>query len=136
MAEEGRPLPTLDVETRPFWEACKRHELLVQRCNDCGKFQYYPRAVCCHCLSTNLEYRKASGKGKVYTYSVVYINRAPGWDDKTPYVVAYVELEEGVRMMTNIVGCDPETVKIDMPVEVTFEDLSEEVALPVFKPAS
>lgn len=72
----------------------------------------------------------------MYTYSVVHVNRTPEWADKVPYVVAYVELEEGVRMFSNIVGCDSQDVRIGMPVEVTFEDLSEETSVPLFRPAS
>ncbi len=74
--------------------------------------------------------------GTVYTYSIVHVNRTPEWADKVLYVVAYVELEEGVRMFSNILGCDSQDVRIDMPVEVTFEDLSEETSVPLFRPAS
>lgn len=136
MAQEDLLLPTVNRETEPFWEACRRHELLLKRCRECGRFHYYPRAICPHCLSLETEWVKAIGRGRVYTFTVTYQNRHWAFKDKTPYVLAYVELEEGVRMMTNIVQCRPEEVHIGMPVEVVFEDLADRIALPKFKPSS
>jgi hypothetical protein len=130
----AKPLPRIDEESKGFWEACQRHELYVQKCRDCGAFRYYPRAVCPSCLSSNTEWVLSSGKGTVYTFTVTYQNQAPGFRDELPYVLAYVELEEGVRMLTNIVGCPPEHVRIGMPVQVTFEDVTSEVSIPKFKP--
>ncbi|RMF85370.1 MAG: Zn-ribbon domain-containing OB-fold protein [Nitrospinota bacterium] len=135
MATYQKPLPVVDEESRPYWEACKRHELVIQRCKDCGTFRFYPRALCGECLSGNTEWVRASGKGTVYTFTVTYQNRGAGFRDELPYILAYVELEEGVRMLTNIVDCPPEKVRIGMPVEVTFEDVTEEITLPKFRPA-
>ena len=131
-----KPLPRIDEESKGFWEACQRHELYLQRCGDCGAFRYYPRALCPSCLSDRIEWVRSSGQGTIYTFTVVYQNLAPGFRDELPYVLAYVELEEGVRMLTNIVGCPPEAVRIGMPVEVIFEDVTPAVTLPKFKPVT
>ena len=131
-----KPLPRIDEESKGFWEACQRHELYLQRCGECGAFRYYPRALCPSCLSDRTEWVPSSGKGTIYTFTVVYQNLAAGFRDELPYVLAYVELEEGVRMLTNIVGCPPEAVRIGMPVEVVFEDVTPAVTLPKFKPVS
>ena len=130
----AKPLPRIDEESKGFWEACQRHELVLQRCRDCGKFRYYPRALCPHCLSDRTEWVLSSGRGTVYTFTVTHQNQAPGFRDSLPYVMAYVELDEGVRMLTNIVDCDPAHVKIGMPVQVVFEDATPEVTVPKFKP--
>jgi uncharacterized OB-fold protein len=127
-----RPLPRIDEETRGFWEACARHELYLQRCGDCGRFRHPPRALCPACLSSRIEWVRASGRGTVYSFTVTHQNQAPGFRERLPYVLAYVELEEGVRIMTNVVGCAPEAVHIGMPVEAAWEDVTAEVSLPVF----
>jgi uncharacterized OB-fold protein len=131
----GKPLPQVDEESRGYWEACKRHELYLQRCGECGALRFYPRALCPSCLSETTEWVRSEGKGTVYTFTVTHQNQAPGFRDALPYVLAYVELEEGVRMLTNIVGCAPDEVRIGMRVEVVFEDVSEEMALPKFGPS-
>src|SRR5215470_4559695 len=130
-----RPVPRIDEESRGFWEACRRHELRIQKCRSCGTFRYYPRAVCPKCLSSETEWVLSSGKGTVYTFSVTHQNQAPGFRESLPYVLAYVELAEGVRLLTNIVDCDPAAVKIGMPVEVVFDDVTADATLPKFKPA-
>ena len=129
-----KPLPRLDEESKGFWEGCQRHELYLQRCRGCGTLRYYPRALCPHCLADDPEWVLSSGRGSVYTYTVCYQNQAAGFRDELPYVLAYVELDEGVRMLTNIVGCRPEGVHIGMRVEVSFDDVTPEVSLPKFKP--
>jgi uncharacterized OB-fold protein len=139
MADEKKykkPVPRIDEESKGFWEACQRHELYVQKCGACGVLRYYPRALCPTCLSDAVEWVLSSGRGTVYTYTVTYQNQANGFRDELPYVLAYVELDEGVRMLSNIIGCAPEDVKIGMPVEVSFDDVTAEVTLPKFKPRS
>jgi uncharacterized protein len=130
-----KPLPRIDEESKGFWEACQRHELYIQKCRTCGARRYYPRALCPACLSNQIEWVLSSGQGTVYTYTVTYQNQSAGFRDELPYVLAYVELEDGVRLLTNIVGCPPDAVRIGMPVEVTFEDVTPEVTLPKFRPA-
>jgi uncharacterized OB-fold protein len=130
-----KPLPRVDEESKGFWEGCRRHELYLQRCAACTTLRYYPRALCPRCLSERVEWVRASGDGTVYTFTITYQNQAPGFRDALPYVMAYVELDEGVRMLTNIVGCAPAEVRIGMPVRVVFEDLTPEVTIPTFAPA-
>lgn len=135
VSEYRKPLPTITTESRPFWEACRQHQLLVQRCRGCGALQYYPRGACARCWSEELEWRKSSGRGRVYTFTVTHRTQTQGFKDEVPYVLAYVELEEGVQVLTNLVGCAPEEVQIGMPVAVAFEDVSDETSIPRFAPA-
>ncbi|MDG2307026.1 MAG: Zn-ribbon domain-containing OB-fold protein [Candidatus Binatia bacterium] len=130
----GKPVPRADEESKGYWEACRRHELRVQRCRSCSQLRFYPRAVCPACMSGDVEWALCSGRGEVYTFTVTHQNHSPGFRESLPYVLAYVELEEGVQMLTNIVDCPPDDVKIGMPVEVTFEDVTDEIAIPRFRP--
>lgn len=130
----SRPLPRVDEESKGYWEAAARHELYVQRCRACGRVRHYPRALCPACLAGDPEWVLSSGRGTVYTYTVTYQNLAPGFRERVPYVLAYVDLDEGVRVLTHIVGCPPDAVRVGLPVEVTFDDLSAELALPAFRP--
>ena len=134
MAEYGKPVPRPDHVTREFWDAAKKHQLLIQHCRDCGAHQFLPQSCCRGCLSEEIEWVEAKGKGKIYSYTI--INRPPTkrFQGDVPYTVALVELDEGVRMMTNVVGIDPQQVRIDMAVEVVFEDISPEISLPKFRP--
>jgi uncharacterized OB-fold protein len=134
MKKYDKPLPQPTAWSKPFWEGCKRHELLIQKCKDCRSLIFYPKLFCPKCLSTKFEWIKASGKGKVYTYTVVQSYPPSEFAGEVPYAVGVVILEEGVRLMSNIVGCSPEAVKCDMPVEVVFDDVTEEITLPKFKP--
>ena len=136
MAEKySKPLPRIDEESKGYWEACQRRELVIQRCGACGVLRHYPRALCPRCLSDAVEWVRCSGRGTVYTFTVTHQNQAPGFRDALPYVLAYVELDEGVRLLTNIVECAPEAVRIGMAVEVVFEDATPAVTLPKFRPA-
>jgi len=131
----AKPLPHIDEESRPFWEALQRHELYIQKCRDCGDLRYHPRALCTNCLSSRTEWLRSKGNGKIYTFTVTNQNQAPGFRESLPYVMAWVELDEGVKMLTNIVDCPPQEVKIGMPVEAVFEDVTPEVTLVKFRPA-
>jgi hypothetical protein len=139
MADEPKkylkPLPQIDEENRPWWEALKRHELYIQKCEQCGTLRHYPRAQCTKCLSSGTQWIRCSGKGTIWTYTVTNQNQAAGFRDSLPYVMAWVDLAEGVKMMTNIIDCPPEQVKIGMPVEVVYEDVTPEVTLAKFRPA-
>lgn len=134
MANYTKPIPAPNKETQKFWEGCKRGELMIPQCGDCGAYHFYPRALCPACLSSNLDWVAASGKGKVHTFSVVH--RAPSEPFKAdvPYTIALLELDEGVRMMSNIIHCKPEAVRIGMEVRVVFEEITEAIALPKFEP--
>ncbi len=134
MPDYNKPLPYVHEETRPFWEGTKRHELYLQKCLDCGKFRFYPRSICPHCFSYNTEWTKVSGKGKIYSFTVAHRAGSPSFRADVPYSIAIIELEEGVRMMSNIVECRNEDLSIDMPVEVVFDDVTPEITLPKFRP--
>jgi len=138
MAETAykKPIPHVDEESKGYWEACRRHELVLQRCGACHTLRYYPRAVCPECMSSEVTWERMSGRGTVYTFTATYQNQSPGFRDELPYVLAYVTLDEGVQMLTNIVGCPADQVKIGMPVEVTFEDVNDHIAIPRFKPVA
>ena len=135
MTTWNKPLPTVSGETKPFWDACRRGQLLIQKCDRCGEFQFYPRGICANCWSEDIRWVTASGKGTVWTFTVTYQNRTPGFAEDVPYVLALVELEEGVRMFTNIIECQPRDVSIGMPVEVTFVQANNQISVPYFKPA-
>ena len=136
MPEWNKPLPTIVGETKPFWDSCRQGKLLLQKCERCAEYQFYPRGICANCWSNEIRWVQSSGKGTVWTFTVTHQNRTTGFAEEVPYVLALVELEEGVKMFTNIVDCDPGQVKIGMPVEVTFVQANEQVTIPYFKPAS
>ena len=137
MADPGaykKPLPKIDEESKGFWEACRRHEFALQRCRNCGELRYYPRAVCPECMSGEVEWIVASGRGEVYTFTATHQNQMPGFREDLPYVLAYVKLDEGLLVLTNVVECPVDRVRIGMPVEVVFEDVNDEIAIPRFRP--
>ena len=125
-----KPFPLPDADTAPFWDAVTAGRLDVQRCQSCGRHVFYPRSLCPHCGGADLEWVTVSGRGTVYSYTVVH--RAPAeFEAEAPYVVALVELEEGVRMLTRLIDVEPAAVGVGMPVEVA---LSGEPRLPYFRP--
>ena len=131
-------LPVADVESAPYWDATAEGKLLIKHCTACDRAFFYPRAHCPRCWSMETEWREASGDGTVYTFTVIQQNDLPPFRDRLPYVVAIVELAEGVRMTTNIEGCAPEDVRCGMPVKVAFREEPHDdgsVHLPVFRPA-
>lgn len=131
-------LPVPDPETQPYWDAARQGRLMIKECRACRRPYFYPRAHCPRCQSTDTVWREASGRGTVYTFTVVLQNDLPPFRDRVPYVVAIVELEEGVRMTSNIEGCPPEEVRCGMPVVVAFrreQRDAETVAIPIFRPA-
>ena len=128
MAETRKiPSPVVTVETQAFWNAAREGRFVVPTCAGCGKAHWYPRAICPFCDSAKVEWRAASGKGAIYTFSVM--RRA-----KEPYVIAYVTLAEGPTMMTNIVDCNVDALHIGQPVMVTFVPTEGGPPVPMFKP--
>ena len=136
MSEYNKPLPEITPESRGFWEGCKRHELLIQRCRECGTFRHYPRLMCPNCGSWDTEWFRVSGKGRVYTWTLAVQPFHPGFAEDVPYAAVVVELDEGVRMVANIIDTNPEDLYIGMPLEVVFDDVTEEVTLPRFRRSS
>ena len=132
---EGFPLmrPLVDFDNQGFWDGVKRHQLVFQKCKDCGTFVHPPRPMCPKCQSLNKEWSPSSGKGHIYSWVTVTYDKAGYPAIKVPYAVVLVELEEGVRVVSNVVGMKPEEVHIGMPVEVVFDDINEELTLFKFK---
>ena len=134
MSGVEKPVPTIHSWTAPYWKGAKEGKLIIQRCRDCKKHIFYPRIWCPFCMSDQIDWVNASGKGKIYSYTVVQNNPPSAFVKDLPFTIAIVRLEEGVQMLTNIVGCDPQEVKCDMPVEVIFEKYNDEITLPKFRP--
>ena len=121
-----------DSDSRPYWEGLAQGELRIQRCDSCGRAVFYPRSLCPHCHAENLSWIVASGRGTIYSYTVAH--QAFGvFAEEAPFIVAIIELEEGVRMMSRIVGEPRERVAIGLPVQVTFEAVGEDLTLPYFR---
>ena len=133
MMTYDKPLPHPNADDKPFWEGCQEHQLRFQKCQSCGLVRWPPSIICPMCYSYDTEWIVAAGKGTVYTFVVYHQAYHPAFESELPYVTAVVELEEGPHMLTNIVGCNPDEIKCDMPVEVAWEDISEEFSLPKFK---
>lgn len=130
-----KPLPVVDPESAPYWAALKERRLILKHCRDCGRHHFYPRALCPHCHSDALEWSDARGTGSIYSYTVARRPAGPAFKADAPYVVAVVELDEGARMMTNIVTDDVESIRIGQRVAVTFDAVTDEITLPKFKAA-
>lgn len=133
MSEYQKPLPRPSPISRPFWEAARRHELMLQRCGACGNFIYYPRARCPDCLSDRLEWTRCSGRGTLYSYTVVHRTPVRAFAGE-PYVLAIVELAEGPRMTTNIIG-PHDGLEVGMAVKAVFDDVTPDCTLVKFAPA-
>jgi uncharacterized OB-fold protein len=131
-----KPLPAPDSDSMPFWDGCRDHKLMLQRCTECGRFRFPPHRFCHRCQSEESEWIEASGKGEVFSWIVV-VHPVPRevYAGEVPYVVALIDLEEGVRMASNIVDCDPHAVEAGMPVEVIFRPARDGIVLPLFRPA-
>ncbi len=126
------PLPTED--SAPYWRYCAAGELRTQKCGDCGHVRFPPSVVCPRCLSEQSQWTRLSGRGKVWSWVVFHQAYYPGYADDVPYNTAIVELEEGPRMHTNIVGCENDDIYIGMPVEVLFDPIDDGIHLPKFRP--
>jgi uncharacterized protein len=136
MVEYAKPVPIPDHDTQPFWDGCREHKLLVQQCAKCGRFRWPPQGFCPSCYSWDHEWVPLSGRGIVKSFSVVHHSAVPSFKEDLPYVVAVIGLDgtdDHVDMTSNVVGCPWEEVKVGMPVEVQFDDVSAEATLPRFR---
>lgn len=133
--EYRKPLPRPTAISKPFWDAAHAGRLVVQSCKACANTQHPPRPLCLSCWSDALEWKSASGRASVYSFTVAHRTSTKGFREDTPYLVAIVETEEGAHMTTNIVGCDPAEVHIGMAVEVVLDRVTDTVTLPKFTPA-
>lgn len=136
MADAPRfDLPTIEGETRPYWDAARERRLLIKRCDDCGRAHHYPRPFCPSCWSSNVQWEDASGRATLYTWSVVHRNDLPPFTDKVPYVTAIVELEEGPRMSANVEDCPFDQLRAGMALAVEFRVVTDDLTVPIFRPA-
>jgi len=129
-----KPIPTITRDMQPFFDAAKRHELVVQRCMQCGTHRFPAREICSSCLSRDVQWVRVAGTGHIFSYNVMHQVYHPGFAAEVPYAVAIVQLSEGPRMLSNLVDCPIDRIAVDMPVEVVFERVSETVTLPKFRP--
>ena len=132
-APAPRPLPAPTDLTAPYWAAARRGQLVIQRCAHCQRHQFYPRSFCMHCMGETLDWLQAAGLGRIYTFTVNRRGANACMAGRTPYAVAIVELEEGVRLMANIVDSRLEDIAIGKPVKVVFEAASDDITLPQFR---
>ena len=130
-----KPLPVASGETKPFWDACKEGKFLIQKCKSCGEYQYHYRGFCSHCWVGEIEDVESKGYGSVWSFTVINRNRSPGFIDDVPYVVAMIEIEGGLKIISNVINCDPWKVYIGMPVKLTFTKVTEEWTFPMFEPS-
>lgn len=133
----SKPVPVPQQESDFYWEKCKAHELWLRKCNACRKTYFYPRDFCPGCHSRDVTWQKTDGRAKLYTFAISHRAPTPAFQTDVPYVMAIVEFPTGARMPTNLVGIepDPAKIKIGMDVEVVFEDITDTISLPKFKPA-
>jgi uncharacterized protein len=136
MAQYLKPLPTITPLNQPYWDALRRHELRMQHCDPCGKFWYPPSPLCPGCWSRAFTWAPLSGRGRVSSWVVFHQSYFKGFDGETPYNVAEVELEEGPRLTTNLVGIGNDAIRAGMAVEIVYDDVAGELTLAKFRPAS
>ena len=127
------PIPSNGDLTKPFWEAAKRGELIIPYCNSCSNLFFFPRDVCPNCFSKDLDWKKMSGKGHVYTYTHVRQAVHPSFQSANGHIYAIVQLDEGPKIPSGISGCEPNEVYVDMPVSVVFDDITEDYTLVKFE---
>jgi uncharacterized protein len=133
IGSEQRPLPQPDPMTEFFWEGARNHRLLILRCEHCGRYNHWPRPICRFCHAETLVPSEVSGRGTIWSYTVVCYSYHPGM--KPPYVLAAIELDEqpGLRMVSNVIDCGEDELAVGLPVEVVFQDVAPEVTLPLFR---
>ena len=129
-----KPRPNEGLVSEPYWEAAREHRLMAQKCQQCGGLWAPPTAVCETCLSGDLEWIELSGKGRVWSYIIMHQLYYPAFADDIPYNVAVIRSDEGPKFVTNLVGIRNEDIRVDMPVEVVFEDADEDLTLPKWRP--
>lgn len=133
MTDYAKPLPTLTDENRPFWQACQAGRLSLQKCCECAHIRYPISRFCPRCLSAESEWTDMSGRGTVFSYIVFHKSYHPGFKEDLPYNVALIQLEEGPRMYSNVVGAPNDQVRIGCPVEVVFDPVTPDVTIPRFR---
>jgi uncharacterized OB-fold protein len=132
MAEYQKPVPVASIESKPYWEGVRQHRLLIPSCEDCGHRWFPPSLLCPNCNSARTAWMQSSGHGKIFSYVVFHRVYHRGFASEVPYVVALIELEEGPRLLSSIVGTPPDAIECEMPVRVVFDDVAEDVTIPKF----
>jgi uncharacterized OB-fold protein len=132
-----KPLPISQPESDYYWEKAREHELWLKNCDDCNKTIFYPRDICPYCFSRNTIWIKSKGQGILFSYAIVFKSPVVSFQRNAPFIIAIVELEEGVKIPTNLIGINPidQNIRIGMPVEVTFDDVTNNYTLPKFRPS-
>jgi len=133
MSSVVKPVPRPSAESLPYWEGAREKKLLLQHCRSCGEFWFPPSARCRHCLSHNFAWEEVSGQGRIYSFVVYHRHYHPAFEDELPYVVAIIELDEGPRLLSNIVGGPSQDVRCDLPVRAVFEDGGHGTTIPKFE---
>ncbi|MBU3069189.1 Zn-ribbon domain-containing OB-fold protein [Aestuariicella sp. G3-2] len=133
MSNYKKPLPLITPTSKVFYDGCRSGKLLYQQCLDCGQVIFFPQSICPGCLSHNIEWKQSKGKGRLFTFTITHAAAPSEFSEDTPYVLAIVEMDEGYKMMTNIIETDFDEIKCDMEVEVVFDKVTEEITLPKFR---
>jgi len=136
MPEYKKPIPVPSAEAQPYWDGLRDRKLLMPRCDACGKYWFPPSLLCPHCNATKWTWASTSGHGRIFSYVVYHRVYHPGFADEVPYAVAVLELDEGPRMISNVIGIAPDKLACDMRVEVVYQPITETITLPKFKPAA
>jgi uncharacterized OB-fold protein len=131
--EYNLPLPYPGPDDQGFWEGTKRHELLIQRCSGCGALRFWGKPMCAECNSFDSEAVPASGRGTIWSYTTTYHGWSRAWKEAVPYTAVVVQLDEGPRLTSNLVDAEPEAIRVGLPVEVAFDDVTPEITLPKFR---
>lgn len=129
----SKPLPEPSIDSKPFWEGLKEHRILLQTCANCGKKRHYPRPVCDACYSMEYDWTEASGRGTLYSWTETHHPFHIGFKAEVPYILVTVDLEEGVRMQSQLLGAKPQDLKLGQPVQAVFADAAEGIVLPYFR---
>ena len=129
----AKPLPQPTIDSKPFWDGLKEHRMVLQKCADCGRVRHYPRPVCDACLSMEVAWAEASGRGTVYSWTETHHPFHAGFRGETPYILVTVDLDEGVRMQSRLVDASLDELRLGLPVEVVYMDVTDEVTLPLFR---
>ena len=129
-----KPVPIPDEASQPFYDGAREHRLMIQRCATCGVVMWPAKSRCDNCMQPTVNWVQASGKAALYSFALMHQVYHPGFASEVPYIIAQVDLEEGLRILTNLVGCSSSDLQIGMPLEVTFEAITDEVTLPKFRP--
>lgn len=129
----AKPLPEPSIDSKPFWDGLKQHRILLQTCTNCGKKRHYPRPVCDACHSMDSEWTEASGRGTIYSWTETHHPFHIGFKAEVPYILVTVDLEEGVRLQSQLIGARLQDLKIGLPVQAVFADAAEGIVLPYFR---